>query len=321
MGNTTRDRIAQNLPKLLSAIDRTLEWLFNTVIHPAFALILAVVLVVLVTTNVISLIVAFSIGIAWVVSMLWIARSNLVKGLTVFSRLVLLLVIGLLLLGIGNRFGNWALEEYKKQKASEQKPQPGSPSLVADIIQFASHPLAPSQSFFGQHALWLVDKQNKTVTPVDIILLIRIVNPQPIEILLDSVRIEVKGRNSWIQLQLLGTDNLTAVLDTPIGTREVVIDPEGVYEAISKPILPGKTITATAFCEMPEKLASMLPSGTVRLKLLLRDTADRTFTFETSGSPEEPGFGESGKTRVKIGDVIDISKFHLKRVLFQGADQ
>jgi hypothetical protein len=111
-----------HFPRPLRAIDWFLEWLFAVVTHAAFAIIVAFLLVVLVATNVINVIVAASIAGAWLVALIWIARSKSLKNLTILSRWVLVSVIGIVLGLAGSALGDWALKQYNRQKTSEQSP-------------------------------------------------------------------------------------------------------------------------------------------------------------------------------------------------------
>jgi hypothetical protein len=111
-----------HFPGALPAVDGFLEWLFSVVTHPAFGLIVALLLVTLVATNVINLIVATSIAGVWIVALIWIARSKLLKSLTILSRWILVSVIGFVLGLAGNDFGTWVLRQYNQHKASEDHP-------------------------------------------------------------------------------------------------------------------------------------------------------------------------------------------------------
>lgn len=99
--------------------DAVLEVLFGVVTHPAFALIAAALLGVLVLTGVIKAIVFLSILFAWAVAVLWIARAKPVRALTVTFRSVFIGIVGVLLAVAGNSFGHWALNAYNREKAAE----------------------------------------------------------------------------------------------------------------------------------------------------------------------------------------------------------
>lgn len=66
----------RTFPRFLPIFDKVLEWVFNFVTHPAFAIIAALLLVPLVATNVINVVVAVPIGAAWLVALLWSRELN-----------------------------------------------------------------------------------------------------------------------------------------------------------------------------------------------------------------------------------------------------
>lgn len=101
-------------PRLVGTVDSLLERVFGFVCHGAFALILGLLLVVFVATEKVSLIVAGSIGAAWVVAVLWFARSTSMRRLTILSRCVATLIAGLVLALAGGRFGLWALRIHEQ---------------------------------------------------------------------------------------------------------------------------------------------------------------------------------------------------------------
>ena len=134
--------ITGRLPRALPAIDSFLELLFSVVTNGAFSVIVAFLLVVLAATNVINKIVAVSIAGAWLVALVWIARSKSLKSLTILSRWVLVSGIGIVLGVAGNDFGSWAMKQYNQQKLSERNIQPTDekPSAKPSEIEPESAP-------------------------------------------------------------------------------------------------------------------------------------------------------------------------------------
>src|SRR6266852_5605521 len=103
-------------PKTMSAIDRTLESLFQSFGNGAFGVFIGLLLVVLVATGVIPTIVAASLFGAWLIALVWLARLRPLKGLTVVSRWLIVLIGGMVFAFAANYFGRWALLQVRNQK-------------------------------------------------------------------------------------------------------------------------------------------------------------------------------------------------------------
>jgi hypothetical protein len=123
LDKSIHEHIVNRFPKALPTIDKFLEQGFGIISHPAFAIIVALLLVVLVATNIISRIVAESIFGAWAVALIWIARSNRTKNLTVVSRLIVVSIIGIALGLAGSHLGAWAVNNYNEQAAVVKNPE------------------------------------------------------------------------------------------------------------------------------------------------------------------------------------------------------
>jgi len=131
MDRSTHQRFMRAFPKALPMLDKVLEALFSLVTNPAFAIIAALLLVPLVATNVINLMVGISIFAAWLVALLWIARTRAVKGLTVGFRLAFICIAGFILAASGSSLGKWSLNVYNRQKTSERAENNESAGKVA----------------------------------------------------------------------------------------------------------------------------------------------------------------------------------------------
>jgi hypothetical protein len=158
-------------------------------------------------------------------------------------------------------------------------------------------------------SMWVIAETDKVAQPVDLYLLVRIVNLQPIEAAIDSFRVEaLNSSGSWTPLKFVVAGGQWKLV---MGTRKsayfVTVKPPGIYEVISNPIGPGKTIRGTALCEVPggDLSAFKMP---MQFRIVIRDTADRVFTID---SPESPaGFGESESSEIISGKrSIDLSRF------------
>jgi hypothetical protein len=107
--------ITRRFPRIMFTIDRILEKLFEGFGHGAFGVFAALLLVVLVATNVISIIVGVSLIGAWFIATVWLARVRLIKSFTVISRWLIVLVGGILFAFAANSFGKWALLQAKHE--------------------------------------------------------------------------------------------------------------------------------------------------------------------------------------------------------------
>ena len=129
------NRISRHFPRIVSVVDLVLEWSFEKFTHPAFALIATCLLVVLAATNVIDKIIAAAIAVAWLVTVIWIARSKPLRELTVLSRWVSVLAVGVFFGFLGDELGSWALREYQRQKAVEQSTSQPNVSFAQEQIK------------------------------------------------------------------------------------------------------------------------------------------------------------------------------------------
>jgi hypothetical protein len=123
-------------PKTMVAIDNVLETLFQGFGHGAFGVFAALLLVVLVATSIIPTIIAVSLGAAWLIAVVWLARLAPLKSLTVISRWVLVLFGGAIFAVAANSFGTWAVAQYQKQRkfdlaeTQRDKDSPEHPAAV-----------------------------------------------------------------------------------------------------------------------------------------------------------------------------------------------
>jgi hypothetical protein len=66
---------------------------------------------------------------------------------------------------------------------------PPSPLYSADVIQVMPIPL------LGNQYLWVANEKDKVAVPVDLFIMLRIVNIQPTEASLDTVKLDIEGNN------------------------------------------------------------------------------------------------------------------------------
>ena len=165
----------ERYPKAVQRTDKVLGAVFYVVSHGAFALIVALLLVVLVTSDKISATVALCVGGAWLVAFVWIARSQTIRELTVFSRLFFVAVTGLSLAGMAMAFGGWALKSHVKPAAL--KP---SQAFSVAVELFDTGVTEPN----GNFNLWTVNG-NSLICQVRLVAFLRLVNLQPASTMID----------------------------------------------------------------------------------------------------------------------------------------
>ena len=118
--------------RLIQADDRFHEWLYSRFplpvriggsilrgayaffISPAFAVVLALLLVPFVISGVIPVIVSFSVFAAWLVATLSVAKLQSVNRLRIVPRLALVCGVAVMMAFAGNRYVKWVLVSYYK---------------------------------------------------------------------------------------------------------------------------------------------------------------------------------------------------------------
>ena len=139
-------RLLVKYPSVVPRVDRVLIAVVDKFISsPVFGVLLGLVLVVLGIVGVHTL-VLISVGAVWVISFFWIAKSEPLRKLTVGTRLVTLLLIGLLLAVGARSFGTWAIREHDKEQQATNAPpsQPKQPVSDQSIVPPAASP-TPAQ--------------------------------------------------------------------------------------------------------------------------------------------------------------------------------
>ena len=101
-------RLMAHFPRTMSIVDRILESLFEDFGHGAFGVFAGLLLVVLVVAKVIPVVVGFSLGAAWIIAFVWLARLEPVKDLTVISKWLVVLMGGTVFAFAAYLFGRWA---------------------------------------------------------------------------------------------------------------------------------------------------------------------------------------------------------------------
>jgi hypothetical protein len=187
-----------------------------------------------------------------------------------------------------------------------------APLYSVDVVQALTVPL------FGNQYLWVVNEKAKKGVPIDLFILLRIVNIQSTEASLDTLKLDVEGYNGqWIPLTFIGTTGEKIVIGRSMTDNwDMKIDPPDLYEVAYQPLSAGKTVRATTLCEVPGGQSVVkLEHGTVRFRITLRDTANRMFTEELTVNPYA-GFAQSEMSTLATGHTpTDLSQYQIKRVV------
>lgn len=82
-------------PTLAKIAGGFLRFFWNASTHPAFAVLLALLLVGFVISGAITIIVSVSVFFAWMITVLWLAHSEPIKAINILPRVALVLVFAL----------------------------------------------------------------------------------------------------------------------------------------------------------------------------------------------------------------------------------
>src|ERR1700733_9039394 len=111
--------MGSRLLTLYDWLSRRVEDFFAFFAHPLFAILAALFMVVLVATNVISLIVSVSVAGMWVVSFVWLARSPWLLKIKPIPRVLIALVVAGGLGLVGSYFHSWSMRFYHAGRSGD----------------------------------------------------------------------------------------------------------------------------------------------------------------------------------------------------------
>jgi hypothetical protein len=136
--------------------------------NPLFAILLALVLVPLVTSETISLVNALSIGGAWVIAVAWLARSAPLKDFLVPSRFLIVVLLAAILAAGGIKFGHWSTTKWKVHHQEAPKSEAQAKDENPKVVEPEDRPLTPSPAPKDHHRATPPPKDSipeKTTTP------------------------------------------------------------------------------------------------------------------------------------------------------------
>jgi hypothetical protein len=103
-------------PTLAKILGGFLRIFWGTSTHPAFAVLLALLLVGFVISGSITIIVSVSVFFAWLITVLWLARSEPVKRINILPRVALVLVFASGAAFAANWYVKWCLINYARNQ-------------------------------------------------------------------------------------------------------------------------------------------------------------------------------------------------------------
>jgi hypothetical protein len=145
------DRINREFPRTVRIVDNMLGTFLAIVSNPLFAIIVALVLVPLVTSETISLVNALSIGGAWVVAVAWLARSAPLKDFLVPSRFLIVVLLAAVLAAGGIKFGHWSTTKWKVHHQDAVKSEPQAKDETPKVVEPVDKPPTPSPALKEHH--------------------------------------------------------------------------------------------------------------------------------------------------------------------------
>lgn len=108
------ERLYSKFPKGVRFGGTILRAVYAIFISPAFAVVLALLLVPFVISGVIPVIVSICVFAAWLVSTLSVARIEAINQLRIGRRLLLVIAASIVMAAVGNRYIKWVLINYSK---------------------------------------------------------------------------------------------------------------------------------------------------------------------------------------------------------------
>lgn len=99
-------------PLLAKVGGTVLRFLYDAATHPAFAVVLALLLVGFVISGAVTIVVSVSVYGAWLIAVLWLAHSETVKRINILPRFILVFGFAALAAFAANRYVNWCLLNY-----------------------------------------------------------------------------------------------------------------------------------------------------------------------------------------------------------------
>ena len=118
--NGLNSRFAKLFPSFVGQIDSALEAIFGIASHPAFAVILAFILIAIGPLGIKTIPIAIysACAVVWI----WVTRAKSIKQLRAMPRFGVIVMLGLILVGVGGKCERLAWNAYNQQRAADSPP-------------------------------------------------------------------------------------------------------------------------------------------------------------------------------------------------------
>ncbi|HEY2470045.1 MAG TPA: hypothetical protein VGI45_19750 [Terracidiphilus sp.] len=114
--HTIHQNLHANHPIATRFIGGILRFFYGTSTHPAFAVLLALLLVGFVISGAITIIISVSVFFAWLITVLWLGHSEPVQKLNILPRVVFVLTFASVAAFGANWYVKWCLKNYAKNQ-------------------------------------------------------------------------------------------------------------------------------------------------------------------------------------------------------------
>jgi hypothetical protein len=159
---------------------------------------------------------------------------------------------------------------------------------------------------------WIV-RNDKTVIPIDLFLLLRVVNLQSTPASLDQFKIEMRMRGDrWVEIHDFQSPSFRVYQGLDLrSVLEVSVKPPSVGVVFARAIPPSETKRAIAMCQIPAAELGNVEPGVPRLRVTIVDTKGNTDGPVEVNSNDVRGAWEVSEIRTMQAE--DISGFRQER--------
>jgi hypothetical protein len=153
----THTKLMRRYPLTAKSVEWCLGFIYDIIISPAFAIILALLLVGLVASEIVTIIVSLSIISAWLIFVITVARY--VKSLPILRRFIVVALFACVAASLSQLYVRWILDSYARRHQVEPIAHVLAPA-PSSIVSVDAAALAQLKDLFQQE-LQKVEKTNK----------------------------------------------------------------------------------------------------------------------------------------------------------------